>query len=180
MGMPYHCGVLLPQVERYLYSDFRQLARWFNPLKGVSRELLLELTIFLQTPGLTQRHYNVFFKWPNKIDSQLKLLEPLVEEACELVPENVKNQDLADGERMLRCLLEHCPSFGSEVPHIVEQMLRERRRRGQKASDIAREFGTSVEKVRRWWKQDFYDPLTMLRRDTARTRPGANLRILGV
>jgi len=158
--MPWTCDSLLPPVERNASMKYRRLSRFFNPFHGCTRADLIECRAWMNTPGMTDIHVGALMLWDRNMYPRLKALAELDEEAEPLVLANMRALSVEDGHAMLVNILGNFPNWRKTIPLWSTRYLQERRRMGATAVRLAFELGVQPADVRRWWKADFFDPLT--------------------
>ena len=156
--MIYHCDALLPTAERYLSHKFRTLSRWFDPYK-IEPAYAEELRIFMSTPGLAHVHVRHMMHWDHNALAHARVLLKAKQPDPTLVQKNAESISLEDGRAMLVSLLDGKPDYAIYAPMHVTRYLQHRRSHST-AIQLAEEFGTTPARIRRWWSQDVFDPLS--------------------
>lgn len=119
-------------------------------------DLLMELAIFMHTPGLFDYHVAHMMGWDlnNKLPKARRICpkpDPLH------VRNNANSITTRDGHAMLLALLRARPNYKGAVPLYVTRYLQSRR---EPAQILAREFGTTVLRIRTWRRANIFNPLT--------------------
>lgn len=154
------CDALLPREQRYISPMYRRMSRGWGVTQR-TREEIVHALAFVLYPGLDYVHVRTMMRWHygmKYVFANLREIPTLVEDARRLA-----NTWLPDGEAMLRCLLDEKPDWAGTVPLWCTMWLKEQRKRGHTAVEIAQDLGVGVDKVRRWWNLDIFDPLTGVR-----------------
>jgi len=171
--MPYMCDSLLDTEARYASMKYRRLSRWFDPYTLTADELI-EARALVLTPGFRIEHVRALMMWKRSFVPTLDLLSAYDDEAKPLAEANALGVDQADGEAVIRAILGNFPNWCQSMPLPATRALQELRRRGASSSELAKKFGTTPERLKRWWKADMFDPLTMMPRPRellSRNRP---------
>ena len=182
MPMPYLCDSILPQEARYASLKYRH-ARLIRDPYRYTRPELVEIRAMQLTPGMTRECLDILMLWPR--DVQNYMLDPLKElddEARPFAEQNYLQATAQDGHDMLRALLEHRPTFSRYVPLYCVRYLQSRR---TTAETLATEFNTTVDRIKRWQRQNIHDPFTGQLRHRDEVRRGkpihrSNRRVLGI
>lgn len=140
-------------------TKYRQLSRGFDPYKLHPAEAD-EIRIFMSTPGLLHVHVRHMMQWDHNALTAARMLLSVKEADPELCHANAASVTLADGCAMLRALLDGHREFAHAPPLYVTRYLQAQRSRGAKAKDLAKFFGTTPDRIKRWWSADIFDPLS--------------------
>jgi hypothetical protein len=153
---------LLLGQKRYESEKFMKVWCNFEP-QWLHRAHAQELAIVLATPGFAYEHHCWAFAWD--METRLRQVPKLVEywqgheETQALAQANAASISEEDGWDYLCALIETKRGYGGSVPFWCTMALQARRARGASALEIAKALKTTSDRVKRWWREESFDPL---------------------